>query len=138
LSWVLDASATLAWIFERADPDEVRRADGWLDRILADEAIVSELWHFEVVNGLAVAERRGLLTAADGQDFLTKLDALPIQTVSRSHAITREALLVTARQYGVTAYDAAYLGLAQQHGLARATFDRRLAAAATAAGVALA
>ena len=47
------------------------------------------------------------------------------------------ALLGLARRHQLTAYDAAYLGLAAQNGLALATLDIRLIAAATAAGVPL-
>jgi hypothetical protein len=47
------------------------------------------------------------------------------------------AILTTARIYELTAYDAAYLELAARHGVALATQDERLQAAAAQAGIPL-
>jgi predicted nucleic acid-binding protein len=46
-------------------------------------------------------------------------------------------VLALARQHALSAYDAAYLELALRLSLPLATLDRRLQAAATAAGVAI-
>jgi len=42
---VLDASAALAWMFERTDPAEIALADQLLDNIAALSARVPSLWH---------------------------------------------------------------------------------------------
>jgi predicted nucleic acid-binding protein len=47
----------------------------------------------------------------------------------------QSAALDLARTYGLTAYDATYLELAMRRAATLATFDRKLAAAARAAGV---
>ena len=47
------------------------------------------------------------------------------------------AVLAVAMAHGLTAYDAAYLALAQEHGLPLATLDQKLAQAARHEGVAL-
>lgn len=134
---VLDASAALAWVFIRADASDAGRAKAILRQLAVDEALVPELWHLEVVNGLAVAEKRGAITTAKATDFLILLDQLPIRTVSASFAPRREPLLSLAREHGLSAYDAAYLDLAVRMRLPIATFDRRLAQACERAGVGL-
>jgi predicted nucleic acid-binding protein len=53
---------------------------------------------------------------------------LPIER----HAVNAETIAVIAERYGLTAYDAAYLHIAEQLTAPLATFDDRLAAAARA------
>lgn len=48
-----------------------------------------------------------------------------------------DASRLLAREYSLSAYDAAYLELAQRQGLPLATMDRRLLSAATRCGVPL-
>jgi predicted nucleic acid-binding protein len=60
---------------------------------------------------------------------------LPIQTDSVLGLETIRTLQVLADEYGLSAYDAAYLELAERRGLGLATRDRRLATAARGAGV---
>jgi hypothetical protein len=50
MSLVLDASAALAWMFERADPGEVALADQLLDDLATQSVWVPSLWHLEVAN----------------------------------------------------------------------------------------
>lgn len=135
MTWVLDASAALAWVFERSDADEAARALAHLDRLAVEEAIVPELWHLEVANALVVAQRREAISTARAHGFLARLGALPIHTHPATFADRRERLFDLGREHGLSAYDAAYLDLALQTGGALATFDRRLADAAERAGV---
>ena len=88
----------------------------------------------EIRNVLLIGERRGRIDASISSHFLSHLDALPIE-VDRSPSSIR--LLALARQHALSGYDAAYLELAQRNAAPLATLDRRLAAAATAAGVSL-
>jgi predicted nucleic acid-binding protein len=129
MSFVLDASAALAWVFERADPSEALEARSLLDRLRIDEALVPELWHLEVLNALIVGCRRNVISPAKAIDFLGRLDALPIRTHAKSPADRKEQLFSLAREHDLSAYDAAYLDLALHTQSALATFDRRLAAA---------
>jgi predicted nucleic acid-binding protein len=133
---VLDASAALAWVFERADATEASAAGALLVRLAEVDALVPELWHLEVLNALIVAQRRGFISVAKATDFLARLDALPIRTQSESLAGRKEQLFSLAREHDLSAYDAAYLDLAIRSGSALATFDRRLGAARDKAGVA--
>jgi predicted nucleic acid-binding protein len=129
MSFVLDASAALAWAFERTDPSEALQARALLERLRTDEAVVPELWHLEVLNALIVACRRGVIGTAKATDFLNRLDGLSIRTDATSPAGRKQQLFGLAREHDLSAYDAAYLDLAIRTRSALATFDRRLAAA---------
>jgi predicted nucleic acid-binding protein len=135
LTLVLDASAALAWIFERADPAEAEHARLLLAGLNERDAVVPPLWHIEVLNGLLVAQRRGVVSLSKATDFLRRLDRLPIRTDDAPVSARKEAVFALAREYGVSAYDAIYLDLSLRIGAALATFDRRLIGARDAAGV---
>jgi predicted nucleic acid-binding protein len=137
LSLVVDASLTLAWVFERQSLHERQLADRLLDGLLIEEAFVPWIWHLEVANALLVAERRGVLTQARSTDFLARLGALPIRTDPASPLETTERITSLGRSFQLSSYDASYLELALRLGLGLASFDRALLVAASAAGVAV-
>ncbi|MBI5510568.1 MAG: type II toxin-antitoxin system VapC family toxin [Deltaproteobacteria bacterium] len=129
---VVDCSVVMAWCFE----DEADAyADGILASLASGEAVVPGLWLLEVANVLIVAERRRRLTAADSARFLGFLEQLPIEVDASYPARGDHAPLLIAREYGLSAYDAAYLGLAMREGLPLATRDRALRAACRKSGV---
>ena len=132
---VLDASMALAWIFEREDADQHDCADRALQMLEGVPASVPSLWHVEVANSLLVGERRKIIAPAQSQDFLLRLDQLPITVDTGSPVLRRDPVLGIARQYGLSAYDACYLDLALRVTGVLATFDVKLAQAARAAGV---
>ena len=136
MSFVLDASAALAWVYERGDPAEADKARVLLVRLDDEDALAPELWHLEVLNALVVGQRKGAISVAKATDFLARLDALPIRTQSESLAGRKEQLFSLAREHDLSAYDAAYLDLAIRSGCALATFDRKLGRARDKAGVA--
>lgn len=127
---VIDTSLTMAWCFE---DEATNDTDVLLDRLLEDEAIVPPLWPFEVTNVLLVAERQSRITEAQAARFLDLLTQLPI----RIDAAPSDpgALLAAGRRHGLSAYDAAYLVLAERLGVPLATLDGRLATAGRNAGV---
>jgi len=101
-------------------------------------AVVPALWHLEMANGFAVAERRGILTAADTSQSVNDLEQLLAETIeSSSDAVSLRQTLTTALAFQLSAYDAVYLDTARREGLPIATLDRRLQAAAGQAGVEL-
>lgn len=132
MNFVLDASVALSWCFEDEGGDY---GVGVLDALRSSEAIVASLWPLEMANGLVVAERRGRIDGAGSARFMELVLSLPIvvDPVSRSRAFTVTHALARAR--GLSAYDAAYLEVALRHGVALATLDARLRAAAQAEGV---
>ena len=129
MSLVLDASAALAWIFERADPQEAALADRLLDDIAAQPVWVPSLWYLEVANALLIAERRGVAKEAQVIDYLQRLGRLPISTDDADLSRRQEVIVALGRQYQLTAYDASYLELALRTASSLATFDTKLAMA---------
>jgi predicted nucleic acid-binding protein len=126
---VIDASIAAAWAFPDEDSDLARRA---AEVLRVSLGYVPALFWFEVRNLLLVGERRGRIGPGATLAILKDLDELPL-AVDRSCVSTR--LLELARQHRLTAYDAAYLELAERSGSPLATLDRQLAAAALAVGV---
>jgi predicted nucleic acid-binding protein len=135
LTLILDASASLAWIFERTDRVEAEHATTVLAVLKHRPAFVPALWHIDILNALVVAQRRGIISVSKAMDFLTKLDRLPIQTDEIVMPSRKEAIFTLAGQYGLSAYDATYLELALRMGAALVTFDKKLTQARDAAGV---
>jgi predicted nucleic acid-binding protein len=134
MAFVIDASATLPWRF--AD-EATSWSEALLDRLEAgEEALVPAHWPLEVLNGLLVARRKGRVTDAQVSEFIEDLAALPIRTLPAA-ATEWPIILGLAQQHRLTAYDVAYLDLAQRAGLPLATLDADLRKAAAAAGAAL-
>lgn len=127
--FVLDASATLGWLFD----DEGDVGVDVLDALVEGVALVPPLWPFEVANGVLVALRRGRITEDQANDFFADLSLLDIRI---DDAPTGPAGLCRAAATStLTAYDASYLQLAKLHGLALATNDSELRRAALREGV---
>ena len=130
---VVDASVALAW----ALPDE---NSGYADAVLAVVELegmrVPELWAREVANGLAMAYRRKRITSDDERAFLSALSHLTIEVEEAVSAVSviRDGTAVAVR-YGLTAYDAAYVGLASREGMVLATLDTTMRKAAEVVGV---
>lgn len=127
---VIDASMTMAWCFEdEATPG----SDAVLQRLGGDIGVVPSLWPLEVANVLLVAERRGRLTEAQTARFMELLSQLPIEVDADAADI--DGVVEVGRRHDLSAYDSAYLLLAERRGIDLATRDRRLASAARVAGV---
>jgi len=131
---VLDASMTLAWLFERQNTDEAQCADRALLAIAERETYAPPLWHTEVANGLLVGERRRVVTEAQVIDYLNRLSGLPIIIDDAPTASRRDLVMALAREHSLTAYDATYLDLALRKDAVLATFDTKLADAMRRAG----
>jgi predicted nucleic acid-binding protein len=131
-SFVLDASVALAWCFE--DEASVEAIEV-LERLKEGTAVVPALWFLEVGNALLNAERRGRLTPTESTTFLELLRQLPIRVEEISPRQFWEEILVLARAYHLSTYDAAYLTIAMRTGLPLATLDRSSRQAAAACGI---
>ena len=109
-------------------------ADAVIRRLDVDRAIVTGLFWFEVRNAMLVAERRKRITVEQSDEFLVKLETLPIEIDA---APVSTMVMRLARTHGLTAYDAGYLELASRRRLPLATFDSALLRAAHTEGVML-
>ena len=134
--FVLDASVALRWFLSNPVPAYARRVRRLM--LKGARAVVPALWHLEMANGLAVAERRGIVTSSDADQALTDIERLLGQAIETDPALAsvRQAL-TTARTFRLSAYDAVYLDVARREQLPLATLDDDLRAAAAHAGVAL-
>jgi predicted nucleic acid-binding protein len=129
---VIDASVTMCWFFDdQASP----AADRVLDLLRTDHAVVPSLWNLEVANVLLVAERRRRATEAQVARFADLLTQLQIHV--DSSPLRLGAHVDVGRRHGLSAYDAAYLALAERLGLPVATLHDKLAVACRSAGVPL-
>lgn len=136
MTFVLDASVTLAWFLDKPVPAYANRVRDAL--LKGESASVPALWHLEIVNGFAVAERRRILSAADAQLGLTAVENLARKALqTRAEFVPLRRALTTARDFGLSAYDGVYLDLARQLNLPLATLDRALISALKRANVAL-
>ena len=125
MPFVVDASVALAWCFE---DEATPQTEAVLDRLSHDTAVVPSLWELEVSNVLLAGERRDRLTESQSARFVALLAQLPILVDTAS--VDVGAVLAAGRQHVLTAYDAAYLVLAEREGVPLATLDARLRAAA--------
>ena len=115
---VVDASALIDAL--RDIPDgEVLRA-----RLVGEELHAPALIDYEMVNGVRRLTLRGKLDAERADDLLTDFDDLPLQRWPGEDALRRRAFALRDQ---VSAYDAAYLALAEAMGCALITRDTRLA-----------
>lgn len=131
MTYVLDCSVTMAWVF----PDEATDATERLrDSLIGGKAFVPALWPIEVGNVLRVATSRGRIVRDDWVRIRSILTALPIEIDPVSTACVWGSVLDLAYEHRLSVYDAMYLELALRLRLPLATLDRALAAAAIANG----
>jgi predicted nucleic acid-binding protein len=130
--FVLDASLTLAWhFFDEKSPETEA-----LSRRASEEGIVVPgHWYLEVANSLISGERRGRTTTDLSARFVEWLDALSVEIDALDDRAVFSLIMPLARAHRLTIYDCLYLELAERRGLALATLDGQLAAAAKAIGV---
>ena len=132
MSFVLDSSATLAWVYSDETTELVRQL---FDMVADEGAIVPSLWRLEVANSLTVAVRRGRIDESFRSASLADLAILDIATDLYTDQHAWNETLSLADRFKLTLYDAAYLELATRRGLPLATLDGDLRAAAGTLGV---
>jgi predicted nucleic acid-binding protein len=134
MSFVLDSSATLAWVY----PDEMTPAiDRLSEQVSAQGAWVPTLWALEIGNNLLLAVRRGRIGIDQRTKFIDFLRALNISTDPDTPRHAWHNTVSLAERFRLTLYDACYLELAQRLHLPLASLDRDLRAAGNALGVEL-
>ena len=125
---VIDASMALRWVLAEELESEAIAA-----RLYVGErgGCVPGNFQTEVAHGLLQAERRKRITASDASAALADIMELALKVeLPNPHVIVS-----SAREYGLTGYDAAYLALALQAGIPIATVDEQLRGAARSARV---
>jgi predicted nucleic acid-binding protein len=132
--FVLDASLTLAWVF---DEEETERSREVLGRMTEEAVVVPGVWPLEVVNAVVSGRRSGRFTEEAAGLFVEAVTGLEVELDEGAARVAFDRLLTIAADNGITSYDAAYLELALRLDAPLATLDAGLARAARAAGVEL-
>jgi len=135
MSFVLDASVALLWLVPETNLAGVDYAAATLKALKESQAVVPSLFALEAANVVAKIESKNIVTEADSQRFIALIRRLNLVTDQATATHALGDTLNLARRYKLSAYDAAYLELAQRTGLPLATLDANLAKAATIAGV---
>ena len=136
-AFVLDASVAISWCFPGDPSEDTPYSRRVLKELVANDAIVPEIWAFEIANNIFVSySKRKRISEQQTTEYLSLLRALPIRVEAQSlwENVDLESL---ARRRNIAAYDAAYLDLALRTGFALATSDEPLRKAAIAEGIAV-
>ncbi len=129
---VIDASTALAWCF----PDESSDyADSVLVALEGKTILVPAVWSLEIANAVLTGERKKRLRQPEILRFITLLENLSVLEDIQPVGDRVGNVLPLAREYNLSAYDAAYLELSIRHGAPLATLDDKLEKAAKQAGV---
>ncbi len=118
---IVDANVVLRAIF----PDEAQSQAQLLirDHITGRVPLKAPaLLPYELSNAIWQAEKRGRISRSLANEILQTIARLELEIVTQAWG----EMLPMARQFGCSAYDAAYLSLAQTTGEPLMTGDRRL------------
>jgi predicted nucleic acid-binding protein len=115
---VVDAAAVVDALSGLAGTDELRAY------LATEDLHAPTLVDFEVVSALRGLTLRGDMTATRAADLLSDFDDLPLQRWPSADAMRRRAFEL---RHSVSAYDAAYVALAEGLECSLVTRDARLA-----------
>lgn len=124
MMWVIDTSALIRlFIPDGPIHPEVENA---LNQATGGTAVVfaPQLILVEAANALLCKRRRGELTAQELGELLLAVKSLPIRLCEHETLLLPACAL--AETYNLSAYDALYLALAEQHGARLLTNDDAL------------
>lgn len=125
---VLDASIAVKCLIDEADSGLARAAVG-----AQADWIAPDLIFLEVASVALKSMRRGLIDRVQAEAMVSRLRELIAETVPAKSLVT--AAVSLAADHGFSAYDAAYLALADNQGARVLTADVKLADRAKAAGL---
>ncbi len=133
--FVLDNSVVMRWFFGDGMEKDLEYAARVLDAMNQQTALVPSVWGLEMVNVMARAEAKNIVTEASSEAFIGMLEQLDIRMEQSTITQATGAILQLARRYGLSSYDASYLNLALRENLPLATLDSALLQAAQQAGI---
>jgi predicted nucleic acid-binding protein len=124
--FVLGASVAISWCFPGDPTEDTAYSRGILTELIVRDAIVPEIWAFEIANNIFVSHRKRMrINEQQIAEYLSLLKALPIRVESQP-LWTNVELEALARRWDLAAYDASYLALALRKGIPLATSDEFL------------
>jgi predicted nucleic acid-binding protein len=120
--WVLDCSAMAAAVLSEKEGRETaeileQALEGWI------QILVPALFWYEIANVLKTAVGNKRLVASQAQEILLRLKDLPIDTDLPGDFIVHRRIFDLAILHNLSAYDAAYLELAERFNATLKTFD---------------
>ncbi len=118
---IVDASVVISAFF----PDEAQsQAQALIREFLAGKIVLKApaLLPYEVSNAIWQAERRGRITTNQADEIVQAFAGLEIEIIPQVWG----EMLALAREFKLSAYDAAYLRLAEKTGELFITGDERL------------
>ncbi len=121
---VIDASVAASWVI----PDEKsEKSERLLKNTLEEKILLVEpvLWQYEILNLLKSAVSRKRLSESMAKKALHLFANVPVEFVSPDHH-SPSHILHSSLQHNLSAYDAAYLALAELRGLPLITQDKDL------------
>ena len=130
MSFVIDASMAAAWLL----PEEYSDAAEIVIASITAPCPIPSLFWFEIRNILAMSERRRRIGNGGALVGMERIRRLPLDDAGIGGD---GSILLLAAGHALSAYDATYLALAGNRGVAIATLDRKLAAAARKEGIAV-
>jgi predicted nucleic acid-binding protein len=118
---IVDASVVLAAFFPDEDQQQAQALirDHVAGRV---QLAAPTLLLYEVTNAVVQAMRRERIVEEQGSEILTSFEGLSIAL----EPITWQQILPLAQRFGRSAYDAAYLALAEATGQGLVTGDQRM------------
>jgi len=132
MPWIMDCSIAAALGL----PDESSAvADEFLLQMSNNETWVPSLWWHEIGNVLASAKRRGRISDNDVSGLIILYGGLPVRTDNASGSDFMSRIHRLSITYELSAYDAAYLELAERKQAGLATLDKKLLHTAKQCGV---
>jgi predicted nucleic acid-binding protein len=134
---VLDHSVVMRWFFGDGTENDLEYAIHVLEAMSTSTALVPVVWRLEVVNVIARAEAKNLVTEANSEAFIMMLEKLDIHLPGSTTKKIAGTVLQLARRYALSSYDASYLNLALHKNLPLATLDSDLLLASRQAGIKL-
>ena len=134
MSFVIDTSITLAWLYDDERTEAIERV---LELVHGAGACVPAIWHLEVANGLLQGIKQRRIDRKWRTHAMSNLREMNIVVDPQTNEFAWSDTLSLADRFGLTMYDASYLELAQRKAFPLATLDRQLRAAGQKLGVIL-
>jgi len=110
-TWVIDACVGAKWWL--SDEEYVAEAAQVLKAVRKEEIqlCVPDLWIYELANVLVQTHRKKRLAKEQAQVFIVEIEGMPVLVYPIHEKMSR--IIELASQYTLSAYDAAYLALAE-------------------------
>jgi predicted nucleic acid-binding protein len=111
---VVDTSVALKWVLPEAAAELAKR-------VLGQSLIAPDVWRVEAANGLRKSVRRGDASESEARDWLSILEAAPVEDVPTATILRQGLDLAMALNHPI--YDCLFLALAVDRGCRLLTAD---------------